>query len=71
LETYFEKKTFQVIARNYYLKYDGLFDFDVRMKVELNKPTDQYLPLSIDYKGQWKIPAKRREKVHFQIDFDY
>jgi len=71
LETYFDKTTFQVLARNYHLKYDSLFDFNVKMKVELTKKGDKYYPAYIDYSGNWKIPAKKRELVDFSIDFQY
>ncbi|MEM6320390.1 MAG: hypothetical protein AAF960_22160 [Bacteroidota bacterium] len=71
LETYFDKETFQVVARNYHLKYDGLFDFDVKMKVNLTQVDEKYLPQSVFYDGQWKIPAKKREVVQFKIDFEY
>ncbi len=71
LETYFDKTDFQVLARNYHLKYSGLFDFDVKMKVELTQQGDQYLPALVEYNGNWKIPTQRREMVKFSIDFDY
>lgn len=71
LETYFDKNDFQVLARNYHLKYSGLFDFDVKMKVELTQLGDKYLPALVEYDGQWKIPTQKREIVKFTIDFTY
>ncbi|MFK7982241.1 MAG: hypothetical protein AB8G86_19830 [Saprospiraceae bacterium] len=71
LETYFDKNDFQVLARNYHLKYSGLFDFDVKMKVELTQLGDKYLPALVTYDGNWKIPTQRREIVDFSIGFDY
>ncbi len=71
LETYFDKTTFQVLARNYHLKYNSLFDFDVKMKVELTQKKGKYYPAFIDYSGNWKIPTKKRELVDFSINFDY
>jgi len=68
LETFFEKKTFQVIGRNYRVAYYGaLFDFDVRMNVKLTKLNDQYLPEKITYDGFWKIPTQKLEKANFTI----
>ncbi|MEM1123059.1 MAG: hypothetical protein AAGJ18_21635, partial [Bacteroidota bacterium] len=69
LETYFEKSTFQVMARNYHLKYSSLFDFDVKMKVLLTQKDDKYLPELVNYSGNWKIPTQKRERVDFTINF--
>jgi len=71
LETYFDKEDFQVLARNYHLKYNGLFEVDVKMKVQLTKLADKYLPASVSYDGFWKIPTQKREDVEFLIDFEY
>ena len=71
LETYFAKADFQVIARNYHLKYNSLFDFDVKMKVDLIQFDEKYLPARVSYQGNWKIPTQRRERVQFLIDFKY
>jgi len=68
LETFFEKKTFQVVGRNYRVAYYGaLFDFDVTMNVKLTKVNDQYLPEHITYDGFWKIPTRKREQSKFSI----
>jgi hypothetical protein len=70
LETYFEKSTFQVIARNYTLSYLGsLFDFDVSMEIELKKIKDFYVPEFIKYKGWWDIPTKKPEISTFSAHF--
>ncbi len=71
IETYFDKNNFQVVGRNYHLKYDGLFDFDVKMKIELSKVKEKYVPTFIQYNGQWKIPTKRREVAKFTIHFEF
>ncbi len=71
LETYFEKKTFQVIARNYRVAYYGaLFDFDVTMNVELKKLEDNYFPEFISYDGFWKVPTQKLEKAKFTIQLE-
>ncbi len=70
LETYFEKSTFQVIARNYSLAYSGsLFDFDVNMEIELKKIDDYYVPDFIRYDGWWDIPTKKPEISVFTARF--
>ena len=70
LETYFEKSTFQVIARNYTLKYFGsLFDFDVTMEIELKKVKGYYVPELIEYNGWWDIPTKKPEISIFTARF--
>jgi hypothetical protein len=70
METYFEKTNFQVVARNYWLQYDGtLFSFDVKMKVKLTKIGNTYLPASVEYDGTWDVPMKSAEKAKFSATF--
>ena len=71
METFFDKKNFQVVGRNYHLKYDSVVDFDVKMKVELSKAGEKYIPIFIEYNGQWKIPMKKREIAAFAINFEF
>ena len=68
LETYFDKSTFNVIARTYQLTYEGaLFDFDVQMHVELKKEDSLYLPQIIQYDGNWDVVGKKRERGKFEL----
>lgn len=70
LETYFDKQTFQVVARQYRLKYFGAaFDFDVTMDIQLRKLGKQYVPSNLYYKGFWKIPTQKAERVEFKTRF--
>ncbi len=70
METYFEKSNFQVVARNYWLKYSGaLFSFDVKMKIRLTKLGDTYLPTSVEYDGFWDVPLKTAERAKFNTVF--
>lgn len=70
METFFEKKTFQVVARNYWLKYEGaIFSFNVKMKVKLTKKEDLYLPESVEYEGEWDVPMKAAERSKFHSFF--
>lgn len=71
LETYFDKETFQVIARNYTLAFVGIFDFDVTMQVEVDKIGDYYLPIWIRYDGFFKVPTQKRETAVFESRFTY
>ena len=67
LETFFDKETFQVLGRNYHLKYSGVVSFDVKMKVVLQQLDGKYLPAYIRYDGAWKIPLQKREVAEFEI----
>lgn len=72
LETYFEKETFQVLARNYQLAASTTFyDFDVTMRVKLTKVGDKYFPETVEYDGQWDIPLKKPEIAVFKAEFEY
>ena len=72
LETYFDKETFQVVARRYQLQYFGLaFDFDVTMEIELQQVqvdgVNKYLPQKVIYNGWWDIPARKPEISQFTL----
>ncbi len=70
LETYFDKISFQVIARNYHLEYYGTaFDFDVKMDIKLRKLEEQYIPEHLTYNGFWNIPLQKPETAVFNTSF--
>jgi len=70
IETFFDKSSFQVIARNYHLQhYGAAFDFDVKMDIKLTKIEDKYVPEFIAYDGMWDVPAKKPEISKFTISF--
>lgn len=70
LETYFEKVTHQVVARNYELEFNGIFTFDVKMNIEVSKlDNEMYIPTRIAYDGQWHIPTQATEKCKFVMEF--
>ncbi len=72
LETYFSKEDFQVLARDYQVKYFGtLFDFDVFMHIDLTTKNNQYLPTFIQYDGWWNVPLKKKETAKFEILYYY
>lgn len=66
MTTWFNEKTFEIIARNYELSYDaGVYDFNVQMQVEMTKAGDQLVPSVIRYIGNWKAITKKRERGVF------
>jgi hypothetical protein len=72
LDTWFRVSDYAIVARDYALSYKTmLYDFDVVMKVRLEKHGQRLLPSSIDYKGGWHIFLKKRERSQFNILFDY
>ena len=73
METFFDKNTFQVIARNYHLAHSGtMFDFDVKMDISLKTIDQKYVPEFISYDGQWDVPFHKPEISKFNISFyDY
>lgn len=69
-QTYFDKSNFNVIARNYQMKYyTPIVDFDVTIDVKLKKHQDLYVPEFVKYTGNWSIPMKSREIGEFSIFF--
>jgi hypothetical protein len=73
MTTWFNYKTFEIVARNYSLSYDaGVYDFDVQMQVELTKFGDYLVPSLIRYNGNWKAIFKKRERGIFTATlFDF
>jgi len=62
METYFDYKTFEVLARQYDMSYNaGIYDFDVSFEVELTHAAGYLVPSLIRYNGNWDIPFKKRE----------
>ncbi|CAN5220008.1 hypothetical protein BH09BAC2_BH09BAC2_10220 [soil metagenome] len=73
MTTWFNDKTFEIVARNYSLSYDaGVYDFDVQMQVEMTKSGDLLVPSLLRYVGNWKAIFKKRERgVFTAILFDF
>ena len=66
MTTWFNEKTFEIVARNYSLSYDaGVYDFNVQMQVELTKFGKYLVPSLIRYNGNWKAILKKRGKEEF------
>ena len=73
MTTWFNDKTFEIVARNYSISYDaGVYDFNVQMQVELTKFGDYLIPSLIRYVGNWKAIFKKRERGIFTATlFDF
>lgn len=73
MTTWFNDRTFEIVARNYSLSYDaGIYDFDVDMHVELTKVGQYLVPSLIKYNGNWKAIFKKRERGIFTATlFDF
>ena len=66
MTTWFDDKTFEVVARNYVLSYDaGLYDFKVQMEVQMTHYGKYLVPALIRYNGNWKAIFKKRERGVF------
>jgi hypothetical protein len=73
MTTWFNDKTFEIVARNYSLSYDaGVFDFDVAMEVQMTHVGDLLVPALLRYNGNWKAIFKKREHGVFTATlFDF
>ena len=73
MTTWFDDKTFEVVARNYSLSYDtGVYDFKVQMEVQMTHAGIYLVPALIRYIGNWKAIFKKRERGVFTATlFDF
>ncbi len=70
--TWLRQSDFSMISRDYALSYKfGVYDFDVKMHVDLKMVNNQLLPSYITYDGNWFLITKGRERVKFFAKFDY
>ncbi len=71
--TWFNSKTMEIVARNYDLSYDaGVYDFNVRMEVQMVKAGDYLVPKLLRYNGEWHAIFKKRERGVFTATlFDF
>ena len=68
LTTWFDKKTMQIISRQYSLSYaSAIFDFDVQMDVRLSYINGYLIPSFIKYNGYWDIPLRKPEVGSVEI----
>ena len=73
MTTWFNEKTFEIVARNYSLSYDaGFYDFKVDMEVQMTKIGNLLVPSVLKYNGNWKAIFKKRERGVFTATlFDF
>jgi len=70
LNTWFDRRSFKIVYRDYRLKYSGLlFDFDVAMKVIMDIHGNEVYASKIEYSGFWDIPLRKKETVDFDLGF--
>lgn len=68
LDTYYDRRTMQVICRKYYIRDRNLaFDFDIKMDIKLQLIKNEYFPSLIIYDGEWDVPFKKPERMRFEI----
>ena len=66
MTTWFNDRTFEIVARNYSLSYDAsLYDFNVQMQVEMTRVGELLVPSLLRYDGDWKAIFKKRERGIF------
>jgi hypothetical protein len=73
MTTWFDTQTMEVIARNYEMSYDaGVYDFKVKMEVEMTHYKEYLVPRVIKYNGNWDVALKKRERGVFTATlFDF
>ncbi|MBL0358758.1 MAG: hypothetical protein IPP72_18665 [Chitinophagaceae bacterium] len=71
--TWFNDKTFEVVARTYSLSYSAMvYDFKVSMEVQMTHAGDLLVPSLLRYNGNWKAVFKKRERGVFTATlFDF
>ena len=73
MTTWFRIDTWEIVARNYDLSYNaGVYDFNVRMEVEMTKFGNYLVPKLLRYNGNWDVVLKKRERSVFTATlFDF
>ena len=68
LTTIFDMRNFKILGRYVDMKYDNLlFDFDVKMNIELVPFNGELLPAKVSYQGNWDVPLHKEERASFLI----
>jgi hypothetical protein len=66
VDTWFHPDDMRILARRYDLSYRaGVYDFDLRMEVEMTRLGDLLVPSLLRYTGDWKVAFKKRERGIF------
>jgi len=67
LETWFRQDDYTMVARQYGISYKTwVYDFVVRIKVDLQQKGPWLVPVYMHYTGNWDIPGKPRERGRFE-----
>lgn len=68
LTTIFDMRNFKILGRYVDMKYSNLlFDFDVKMNIELIPFNGELLPTKVSYQGNWDVPFHKEERASFLI----
>ena len=66
MTTWFDYKNFEVLERTYAMSYNaGLYNFDVRMHVEMTHAGKFLVPAVIRYDGTWGVAMAKKERGIF------
>lgn len=69
-KTWIRLDDFAILGRNYHLKYSTMvYDFDIKIKVNLQTKGNMLLVKTIDYDGNWRAITQGREIVKFKSIF--
>jgi len=73
MTTWFNSNSMNIVARNYELSYDaGVYDFSVRMEVQMTQFRELTVPSTLRYSGTWDVALKKRERGLFTATlFDF
>jgi hypothetical protein len=72
LITWFNKDNFEIVGRKYALSYKTmLFDFNVKMNVQMTRYNGLLIPALVTYNGTWDVPFKKRETAVFAARFQH
>lgn len=68
LTTIFDSRNFAILGRKVDMKLNNLlFDFDVKMNIEMSYFGDEKLPVKISYEGTWDVPLRKEERASFLV----
>lgn len=71
-KTWFAEYDMHIVARDYRLKFDhSLYDFDVRIIVNLLVKNETLLVKDIYYQGNWRVISQGRERANFRSVFHH
>jgi hypothetical protein len=68
LTTIFDMRNFKILGRYVDMRYSNmLFDFNVKMNIELIPFNGELLPAKVSYQGNWDVPLHKEERASFLI----